>query len=153
MWPFRTRKDSKPKTRSFEAAAGGRRWEGGGWLSNVNSSIAAGQHSIRARSTHAALNNPHAARAASAWTANVVGIGIRPQATAGATVDDVFAAWAGEADAAGRTDLYGLQAAVVRSVFVAGEAFVRFRPRRPEDGLAVPLQLELLDPQQIDAAR
>jgi lambda family phage portal protein len=152
MWPFRTRKDSKPKTRSFEAAAGGRRWEGAGWLSNINQSLAAGQHSIRARAQHASLNNPHAARAASAWTANVVGIGIRPQSTAGAAVDDVFAAWTVDADAAGRTDFYGLQAAVVRSVFVAGEAFIRFRTRRAEDGLAVPLQLELLDPQQIDAA-
>jgi lambda family phage portal protein len=152
MWPFRTRKDNAPKIRSFEAAAGGRRWEGGGWLTNVNQSLAAGQHSIRARAQHASLNNPHAARAASAWTANVVGIGIRPQSAAGATVDDVFAAWSAEADAAGRTDFYGQQAAVVRSVFVAGEAFIRFRTRRPEDGLAVPLQMEILDPQQIDAA-
>lgn len=152
MWPFRTRKDNPPKTRNFEAAAGGRRWEGAGWLTNVNQSLAAGQHSIRARAQHAALNNPHAARAASAWTANVVGIGIRPQSTAGATVDEVFAAWSAECDAAGRTDFSGLQAAVVRSVFVAGEAFVRFRTRRPEDGLAVPLQIEILDQQQVDAA-
>jgi lambda family phage portal protein len=151
MWPFRTRKDNHPRTRSFEAAAGGRRWEGAGWLTNVNQSLAAGQHSIRARATHAALNNPHAARAASAWTANVIGAGIRPQSAAGAAVDDVVAAWAAECDAAGRTDFYGLQAAVVRSGFVAGEAFIRFRTRRPEDGLAVPLQLEILDPQQIDA--
>lgn len=151
MWPFRTRKDSKPTTRSFEAAAGGRRWEGAGWLTNVNSSLAAGQHSIRARAHHAALNNAHAARAAASWTANVVGIGIRPQSTAGATVDDVFGVWASEADAAGRTDFYGLQAAVVRSCFVAGESFLRFRTRRPEDGLTVPLQLELLDPAMVDA--
>lgn len=152
MWPFRTRKDSsKPATRSFEAAAGGRRWEGAGWLTNVNQSLAAGQHSIRARALHAALNNPHAARAAASWTSNTIGAGIRPQSTAGAPVDDVFAAWAAECDAAGRTDFYGLQASIVRSCFVAGEAFIRFRTRRPEDGLAVPLQIEILDPQQIDA--
>ena len=152
MWPFRTRKDSKPRTRNFEAAAGGRRWEGAGWLTNVNSSLAAGQSSIRARAQHASLNNPHAARAASAWVANVVGIGIRPQSAAGAAVDEVVAAWAAECDAAGRCDLYGMQSAVVRSVFVAGEAFIRFRTRRPEDGLVIPIQLEILDPQQVDAA-
>lgn len=151
MWPFRMRKEQNPRTRNLEAAAGGRRWEGGGWLSSVPAATAAGLHTVRARAQYAAMNNAHAARAASAWTANVIGTGIRPQSTAGAPLDDVFATWADEADAAGRTDFYGLQAAVVRSVFVAGEAFVRLRPRLPEDGLAVPLQLEILDPGQIDS--
>jgi lambda family phage portal protein len=122
-------------------------------LSNINASTAAGLHTMRARAGHAVLNDPHAARAAAACVANVVGQGIKPQSTAAdaEAIDSVFAAWAGEADAAGRTDFYGLQAAVALSVFVAGEAFVRLRPRRPEDGLTVPLQLELLDPAQVDA--
>ncbi len=154
MWPFTRRNGKTPSTRSFEAAAGGRRWQGSGWLSNINASTAAGHATIRARAQHAVLNDPHAARAAEAWASNVIGTGIKPQITAdGAEViDAVFAAWATEADAAGLTDFYGLQEAVVRSCFVAGEAFVRLRPRLPEDGLAVPLQLELLDPQQVDAA-
>ena len=39
----------------------------------------------------------------------------------------------------------------MRSLVEAGEAFVRFRPRLP-NGLAVPLQLHLLDPGQVDPA-
>ena len=43
----------------------------------------------------------------------------------------------------GLTDFYGLQAMVAREMFVAGECFVRMRPRRAEDGLLVPLQMQL----------
>jgi lambda family phage portal protein len=59
--------------------------------------------------------------------------------------------WCYEADAAGLSDSYGLQSLVVRNLVEAGEAFVRFRPRLP-NGLAVPLQLQLLDPGQVDPA-
>ena len=31
-----------------------------------------------------------------------------------------------------------------RVVFMTGEVFLRFRPRRVEDGLAVPLQIQML---------
>lgn len=153
MWPFTRRDRTSPRTRALDAAGGGRRWDGSGWLGNATAATASGAATVRARAGHAVLNDPHAARAASCWVANVVGTGQAPQSTSQSpeALDAAFAAWAREADAAGRTDFAGLQAAVVRSVFVSGEAFVRFRPRRPEDGLAVPLQLELLDPAQIDA--
>lgn len=47
------------------------------------------------------------------------------------------------------TDFYGLQAMVAREMFVAGECFVRLRPRRAEDGLLVPLQLQLLQSEML----
>jgi lambda family phage portal protein len=53
-------------------------------------------------------------------------------------------AWTDEADAEGLTDFYGLQRRAAREAFVAGEVFFRFRERRPEDGLTVPLQLQML---------
>ena len=52
--------------------------------------------------------------------------------------------WTDEADAEGLTFFYGLQRRAVREVFIAGEVFFRIRPRRSEDGLTVPLQLQLL---------
>lgn len=52
--------------------------------------------------------------------------------------------WTDEADADGLTDFYGLQRRVGRELFIAGEIFVRLRPRRLSDGLSVPLQLQLL---------
>ena len=39
--------------------------------------------------------------------------------------------WTDEADAEGFTDFYGLQRRAAREVFIAGEVFFRFRPRRP----------------------
>ncbi len=32
---------------------------------------------------------------------------------------------------------------------MAGEVFIRFRPRRPEDGLSVPLQPQLIESEQL----
>ena len=56
----------------------------------------------------------------------------------------LWLAWTDDADAEGLTDFYGLQRRAAREVFMTGEVFLRFRPRRTEDGLAVPLQLQML---------
>jgi hypothetical protein len=42
---------------------------------------------------------------------------------------------------------------VAREMFVAGECFVRLRPRRAEDGLLVPLQLQLLQSEMLPFER
>ena len=80
---------------------------------------------------------------------NVVGAGIKPSSLikdAGlkAQVQKLWLDWTDEADAEGFTDFYGLQRRAAREVFIAGEVFFRFRPRRPQDGLTVPLQLQML---------
>jgi lambda family phage portal protein len=64
-------------------------------------------------------------------------------------VQRLWLAWTDEADADGLTDFYGLQAMVAREMFVAGECFVRLRPRRAEDGLLVPIQLQLLQSEML----
>jgi capsid protein len=56
----------------------------------------------------------------------------------------LWLAWTDEADAEGLTDFFGLQRRAAREVFLAGEVFLRIRPRRAEDGLTVPLQLQML---------
>ena len=53
--------------------------------------------------------------------------------------------WTDLADADGLADFYGLQTIVARAIFEAGECFIRFRNRRPEDGMAVPMQVQLLE--------
>ncbi|MDB0529939.1 phage portal protein, partial [Ralstonia solanacearum] len=57
--------------------------------------------------------------------------------------------WTAEADAAGQTDFYGLQALACRAMLEGGECLIRLRPRREEDGLAVPLQLQLLEAEHL----
>jgi len=86
--------------------------------------------------------------------ANAVGTGIKPQSLAAdetfkADVQALWRDWTEEADAAGQTDFYGLQALACRAMLEGGECLIRLRPRRPEDGLVVPLQLQLLEPEHL----
>jgi lambda family phage portal protein len=65
------------------------------------------------------------------------------------TVHELWDRWVTEADAEGITNFYGLQKRVARELFIAGEVFVRLRPRYISDGLSIPLQLELLPSEQL----
>lgn len=65
------------------------------------------------------------------------------------SVHKLWARWVSEADAEGVTDFYGIQKRVARELFIAGEIFVRLRPRRLADGLSIPLQIELYPSEQL----
>jgi lambda family phage portal protein len=67
-------------------------------------------------------------------------------------VADIWKAWAGTTacDADGRDDLYGLQKLVMRGVAESGEMLVRRRVRLLSDGLPIPVQLQVLEPDFID---
>jgi capsid protein len=54
------------------------------------------------------------------------------------------------ADADGLLDFYGLQAHIARSIIESGEVFIRFCPKRLGNGLAVPLQLQVLESDHLD---
>ncbi|SEG36344.1 phage portal protein, lambda family [Jhaorihella thermophila] len=87
-----------------------------------------------------------------------MGAGIKPSsliadAEMKARVQRLWLDWTDEADAEGLTDFYGLQRRAAREVFIAGEVFFRFRPRRPEDGLAVPLQLQMIPSEMLPLSR
>ena len=69
------------------------------------------------------------------------------------TIQVAWAVWTDEADAEDVTDFYGLTRRVAREAFLAGECFVRFRPRFPQDGLSVPLQLQLMPSEQLPMYR
>jgi lambda family phage portal protein len=123
-----------------------------GWnppLENINALVAGGGARLLARSRELVVSNGYAANACEAFAANLVGDGIKPSSLIADPeirdqVQRLWLAWTDEADADGLTDFYGLQAMIAREMFVAGECFVRLRPRRVEDGLLVPLQLQLL---------
>jgi lambda family phage portal protein len=53
-------------------------------------------------------------------------------------------------DADGRLNGYGLQALVLRSVVESGDVLIRRRPRRMDDGLTVPLQVQVLEGDYLD---
>jgi lambda family phage portal protein len=112
---------------------------------------------VRQRAAAAVRNDPWAAIAVARLTANIVGpAGIRPQSQHPDTdtrraIDRLFGAWATHCDAAGRTDYAGLQAAMVRGMVEAGEAFARLRVVEHEAGATVPLAVQVIDPAQVDA--
>lgn len=121
---------------------------------NLNSLLASGGDLLRARARQIVRSNPYAANAADSFVANAVGTGIVPSSLLEDPIQKdalqrLWLAWTDEADADDLTDFYGMQALAARALFEAGECFVRFRPRRPEDGLTVPLQLQLLESEHL----
>ncbi|MCO5763759.1 MAG: phage portal protein [Chromatiaceae bacterium] len=104
----------------------------------------------RVRTQEAIRNNPWLRRALRLLVSHLIGCGIQPRpkiddAEQRASVLALWNDWASEADADGVLDFYGLQSLMARARLESGEVFVRFRPRRPDDGLAVPLQVQLLE--------
>ena len=145
--------------RAYEGARTGRRSDG--WVtagSGANAEIAPALSRLRNRSRDLVRNNPYASKAVHALVSNMVGNGIMPRARAATEgtarlADEVWASFAETADADGLTDFYGLQALVVRTMAESGEVLVRLRERRAEDGLAVPFQLQVLEPDHIDSSK
>src|SRR5579859_833582 len=133
----------------LEGGRFGRRLEG--WVpsrANVNTLVSQSGKTVLARARYLVRNNAYALGATEAFTANLIGAGITPSWKEGAPgkaqISDRWKEWVDEADSEGLTDFYGLQRRVARELFVAGECFIRRRPRRLSDGLAVPLQLQLM---------
>ena len=146
-------------TRDYSGAAVGRNTDG--WKVSSTSAdheIWKGGRRLRDRARDLERNNPYAAKAASILTTNIVGEGIMPRAMTGDAERDkrvmaVFDKWSRQCDAEGQLDFYGLQTLAVRGMVVGGEMLARRRIRRSTDGLSVPLQIQLLEPDFLDDMR
>lgn len=138
---------------SYDGAGTGRR--AAGWDAPdaaLNSLAVPALRNLRKRARAAVRNDPYAYSAIDRRVSNLIGTGITPRARTKdealrSALHELWEDWVAEADADGLLDFYGLQALVARMVEESGECFVRLRPRRPEDGLAVPLQLQVLAPE------
>src|SRR5215472_9532721 len=113
---------------------------------------------LRARSRDAVRNNPWAAAALDRFESNVIGTGIQPhwQHPDPQIRNQIHAAWnrwQQEADWCGQLDFYGLQALMAREILEAGEVFIRYRLRPPKDRRYIPLQLQLLEGEQLPVWR
>ncbi len=143
----------------FEAGLANRRLKGfQPSRAHLNTLIAAAGSDITARARWLIRNNGYAANAIESWAGNVVGAGIKPSSPIGdsglkARVQKLWLDWTDEADTEGFTDFYGLQRRAAREVFIGGEVFFRFRPRRPQDGLTVPLQLQMIPSEMLPLYR
>jgi lambda family phage portal protein len=146
-------------SRGYDGAAKGRRTDG--WKAagtSADAEIAAASGLLRDRMRDLTRNNPHAAKAVSVLVNNIVGSGIIPRAATGdarldESVDRLWTEWTAACDADGQLDIFGLQTLAVREMIEAGEVLIRRRPRRLSDGLAVPLQVQVIESDLLDNTR
>lgn len=141
--------------RAYEGASPRDGWRPRRAGASPNTDHAADAGALRARSRALVQNVPYVRRGLDALVANIVGTGITPRSLSpeADALDALWAAWAPLADADGRQDIYGLQATAYRAMEQDGEVLVRLRTRRPDDGLPVPLQLQVLEIDWLDTSR
>lgn len=118
----------------------------------INSAVA------RRRSRYAVLTNPYAKRAVDIWVSNVVGDGhkfvsMAPDKAFKKQVEDLHTKWRKECDTADSLSYSGVEALAFRSMVEGGDCFIRMRPRRMSDGLSVPLQLQVIESEQVPVTK
>lgn len=155
---LRSRMALEYAARSFEGASTGRRTKN--WSTtnaSVNALLAQGIPTLRARSRDLIRNNPWAGRAVAVIQSNTVGSGIIPQTRTDdkkleQALENLWIQWGDEVncDADERLDFYGIQALVMRTVVESGSCLIRRRRRRLSDGLPVPIQLQVMEPDYLD---
>ena len=102
-------------------------------------------------------NNPFAARGVATIANNMVGTGITFQVYRNGKIDDALNKKArahfdtSACDSGGRHDLYGLQLQAARTIVESGAVVMRRRWRRLSDRLPLPVQLQVLEPERIEA--
>jgi lambda family phage portal protein len=154
---IRARMVANTLARHYEAASQGRRTSG--WNRNrgdANAVIGAALGELRLHSRDLVRNNGWARRAQRVIANNTVGWGIVPKARNGsAKAAELWKRWADstECDAERRLTFAGLQHLALRSLATDGEVLFRRRPRRPEDALTIPLQLQILEADYLDTSK
>jgi len=136
---------------AYQAASRGRafyKWFASG--SGANSALLGGLSIMRARSRDLARNNPWCVSALDSLVANITDPGIMPISRAAdknfrRDARRLWADWGIQADAAGVLSWDLLVGLAARSLFESGEVFIRMRPRRTDDGLPVPLQVQIIE--------
>jgi lambda family phage portal protein len=142
-------------SRAYDGATTGRRSQG--WRrSSADAVQATGPFLARLRENARDLvrNNPYAESILRTIVDHTVGTGIVVKLK-DQKARTLWKAW-GETtacDADGLHDFYGLQKLVKRAVAQDGEVLVRRRFRRPDDGLVLPLQLQILEADFLDTTK
>jgi lambda family phage portal protein len=134
-----------------------------GWRSigtDANAEIRSQGYKLREIARDMVRNNPYAARGVQVISEGVVGAGIIPsiETSVTASKDQMMALIKDHCDstaidADGRNNLYGIENLVLRGVVESGEILVRRRPRRAEDKLPLPFQLQVLEADFLDTRK
>lgn len=151
------------KRSAFDAADKGRRT--GGWRTVSTGSKAftsdANLSLLRDRSRALIINNPHAKKAQGVYSGNVIGTGLTPRfmfngqskSPRAKALAKVWTDWERKADADGLLTFSALCALAMETVPASGEVLIRRKWRDSSDGLPVPFQIQILEPDFIDASK
>jgi len=144
-------------TRAYEGASRRDGWKPSraGASANTDHAMDAAELRIRARALVQSV--PYITRAIETLVSHTIGTGIAPRSLApkaqAERIDALWDRWAEQADADGLGNFYSLQARAYRAMEVDGEVLIRIRPRAASDGLAVPMQLQLLEIDWLDSSK
>lgn len=142
--------------RAYEGASLRDGWRPRRSGASANADHRADAATLRARARALVQNVPYVARGLGSLVANTVGTGFIPRslsADESEAIDLLWEEWGAVADADGRTNIYGLMVLAYRTMEQDGEALIRLRARRVEDGYPVPLQLQLLEIDWLDSSK
>lgn len=156
----RQARDVMLRSNGYEGASHGRRTQN--WYANglaANALVWGNVKTLRSRCRDLERNQPYAASGLEVITTHTVGKGIIPTATGGKrdskNLDSLWVDWGDETacDFDGRFDFYGLQALAMKTIARDGSVLIRRKRARLSDGLPVPLQLQVLEPDYLDFSR
>lgn len=139
----------------YDAAGNGKRLAGWNPPSSGPNRAIEGLQTIRNRARDSSRNDWTGASANQKWSTTLVGIGITPRfkriksKTRKQAITDLWTDFVRMSDADCVLDFYGQETLVVESWLDAGEVFVRRRPRFDDEGLPVPLQVQLLEAEMV----
>lgn len=142
----------------YEGASTGARMGSFGMSSaGPNASAFRGLTTLRKRARELERNNPSTKGGIDSFVSNLVGTDISPSWNLDnqEQKDELQQLWddsQSEMDFYGSSDFYGTQELACRSVVRDGEVLARFHDVDPEMGLIVPLQVQLLEADHLDAA-
>ena len=143
--------------RAYEAASPRSDWRPRRAGASANANHLADAATMRAKARALYENVSFMKRGINGKVNALIGTGIQsyctmPDAVA-KQVDNRLKNWADECDADAVHNLYSLEHAAWRAVEIDGEALIRLRPRRREDRLSIPLQLQLLEIDWLDTQK
>lgn len=115
-----------------------------------NAELSSSLERLVSRSRYATANDGLADGVLETLVNNIVGTGIVPKFKTkdrelNKAARTLWNRWIKRSDADGKLSFYGQQALAVRSMCEGGDVFARLRARLVEDGLPVPLQIQLLE--------
>jgi len=143
---------------SYEAASDGARLRS--WLTGSgdgNTEIQAGLPKMQQRSRQLVRDEWRARAAVRALVRSIVGAGIRPipligDQTKARVIKDAWSDHVMEGRTSSDGTLYTTMAQAFNACVVDGEVFLRARPRRPDDGLLVPVQWQIIESDMLDVS-